>query len=70
MAHSLRVHSPSWWSKQEPGAAGHVVSAVRRQREVDAAAQLIFSFLLGPGSQHMRMPPTFNVALPTSTNLI
>lgn len=33
-------------------------------------AQLIFSFSLGPGCQRMRMPPTFNVALPTSTNLI
>lgn len=47
LAHSLRVQpimeEKSWW--QEPEAAGHLASASRKQREMDAGAQLI-PFLL------------------------
>lgn len=47
------VMGKAW--RQEREAAGHVASTVRKQREMDAGAQLAFSFL-------------FRVGFPTSVN--
>lgn len=38
---------------QEKGAAGHIVSIVRKQIALNAGTQLIFSFSLGQGTQSM-----------------
>jgi hypothetical protein len=55
LAHSLRVQpimeEKSWW--QEPEAAGHLASASRKQREMDAGAWLTLFFPFSPESQAM-----------------
>jgi hypothetical protein len=46
LAHSLRVCSPSRWSKKEGEAAGHIASAVRKQSKVDVVLSLFSPFHL------------------------
>ena len=41
----VRVQGYSLSRQQEPETAGHIVSTVRKQREMDAGAQLTVSFL-------------------------
>lgn len=57
--------------QQEPGTAGHFAFAVRKQRVMNAGAQLTFSLLLSlePWPQG-KVLPTFNMVLPTSVNTI
>lgn len=38
------VHHAGWSRQQEPEAAGHTVSQVRKQTTEDVSAQLAFSF--------------------------
>lgn len=65
---SLRVQSfvmeKAWW--QRGAAAGHMASAIRKQREMNAGTQLTFS----RAPAHGAVLPTFRVGLPTSVNLI
>lgn len=60
MAHSLRVHSPSWQRRNgrqwEHGTAGPITSVVRKQSGMDDDAWLSFSFLFSSESQHAVMP--------------
>lgn len=42
--HSIRSSCQLW--PQEPGTAGHFAFTVRKQRDMNAGAQLTFSFLL------------------------
>lgn len=50
--------------KQGLEAADHTALAVRKQKETNVGAQLVFSLAQGMG------PPTFRVYLPNSINLI
>ena len=43
--------------------AGHIISAVRKQPEMGAGAQLIFLFILFRSPAQGRVPPTFKVGL-------
>jgi hypothetical protein len=45
-----------------------MASKVRKQKEMNAGAQLDFSYLFSPGN--VITPPTFRMNLSTSSNLI
>lgn len=56
--------------QQEHVAAAHMVPTVRKQREMDADAQLAFSFSLVQDPAHGVMLPTFSVDIPSSVKAL
>lgn len=50
---SFQKHKPSWWEDMAMGMYGHITSAVKKQRKMDAGAQLAFYILFSLGFQPM-----------------
>lgn len=55
--------------QQETEVAGHIVPALGKQRIMDVASQLPWSFGSGPRTSPRDVLPTFQVSLPASTKL-
>ena len=51
LAHSWRVHGPSWWERNNGRGGGWSRGSHGQEEETDAGIQLALSFLFNPGPQ-------------------